>query len=296
MRFRDVSLTGIGALAIVLVCTTSATAGSIIYSNLGVNVPNPMAAASRLSSPGGPQEIETADDFILNFTTSITSASFIGLVPLGSSVTDLNLEIYRVFPADSGPFDGRVTTRVNSPSDVALQERQLSMGGISSFTETSLSSSFTAQNSVLNGINPFPNQFTGGEGSVTGQEVRFDVTFTTPFVLTPDHYFFVPQVELSTGNFFWLSAARPIPLTSPNTPISPDLQAWIRNEVLDPDWSRIGTDIVGGATPPTFNMAFQLEGDVVPEPASLVLLSTGLIACAWRLRRRGHGQPQPPQL
>jgi hypothetical protein len=296
MRFRDVSLTGIGALAIVLVSTNSATAGSIIYSNLGVNVPNPMAAASRVSSSPGIQEIEAADDFILNFTTSITSASFIGLIPLGASVTDLNLEIYRVFPADStNPPDGRVPMRTNSPSDVALAERQLSAGGISSFNESILSSSFTAQNSVLNGINPIPNFNTLGEGPVTGQEVRFDVTFTTPFVLSPDHYFFVPQVELSSGNFFWLSAARPIPATSPNTPLSTDLQTWIRNDALDPDWLRIGTDIIGGPTPPTFNMAFQLEGDV-PEPASLVLLSTGLIACAWSLRRRGRRQPQSPQL
>jgi len=284
MRFRDVSLTGIGALAIVLVATNSATAGSIVYSNLGVNVPNSMAIASRVGSPGL-QEIEAADDFILSSSISLTSASFIGLIPAGVSVLDMNLEIYRVFPADSGPFDGHVVTRMNSPSDVALDERQVSANE-ATFSQTTLASSFNASNSVLNGIFPFPNQTTNGDGPVAGQEVRFDVTFTTPITLPPDHYFFVPQVQLSSGNFFWLSAARPIPGTSPNTPISPDLQAWIRNQALDPDWSRVGTDIVGGATPPTFNMAFQLEGDVVPEPASLVLLSTGLIACAWRLRRR----------
>jgi hypothetical protein len=43
-----------------------------------------------------------------------------------------------------------------------------------------------------------------------------------------------------------------------------DLQAWIRNSNLNPDWLRIGTDIIGGATPPTFNMAFSLKGDTVP--------------------------------
>jgi hypothetical protein len=34
------------------------------------------------------------------------------------------------------------------------------------------------------------------------------VTFTTPFTLAADHYFFVPQVEVTDadGNFFWLSA------------------------------------------------------------------------------------------
>ena len=51
-----------------------------------------------------------------------------------------------------------------------------------------------------------------------------------------------------------LSAARPI--VPPGTPFPPgvtDLQSWIRNSDLDPDWLRIGTDIVGGTT---FNAAF----------------------------------------
>ena len=41
---------------------------------------------------------------------------------------------------------------------------------------------------------------------------------------------------------------------------------------LDPDWLRVGTDIVGGATPPTFNMTFSLTGVIVPEPSSAMLL------------------------
>jgi hypothetical protein len=43
------------------------------------------------------------------------------------------------------------------------------------------------------------------------------------------------------------------------------LQAWIRNSNLSPDWLRIGTDIVGGATPPTFSMTYSLSGETVPE-------------------------------
>jgi len=46
-----------------------------------------------------------------------------------------------------------------------------------------------------------------------------------------------------------------------------DLQAWIRNSNLAPDWLRIGTDIVGGAVPPNFNMTFSLAGETVPEAA-----------------------------
>jgi hypothetical protein len=43
-------------------------------------------------------------------------------------------------------------------------------------------------------------------------EVQFDVTFSAPFILPADHHFFVPQVEVmdAVGNFFWLSAPKPI--------------------------------------------------------------------------------------
>ena len=43
------------------------------------------------------------------------------------------------------------------------------------------------------------------------------------------------------------------------------MQAWIRNSDLAPDWLRIGTDIIGGATPPTFNMPISLTGATLPK-------------------------------
>jgi hypothetical protein len=222
-----------------------------------------LAAASRI--PGGALiEIEAADDFITTKDqTIITAASFWGLLPNPlPAVEHVAVEIYRVFPLDSvDPPDGRVPTRANSPSDVAFDTRSSEDGQLT-FTATSLGA-FTAANSVLNGINPKPNQTTLGEGPRSGIQVRFDVIFATPFTLPPGHYFFVPQARLDGGNtFFWLSAPRNPALFIPN------LQAWIRNANLDPDWLRIGTDIIGGDPAPTFDMAFTLAG--VTQDAALV--------------------------
>src|SRR5215469_14555217 len=66
---------------------------------------------------GTSEWIESADDFVLANPTSITSATFTGLVPTGFSVTDVVVEIYRVFPLDSNTSRTlNVPTRMNSPS------------------------------------------------------------------------------------------------------------------------------------------------------------------------------------
>jgi hypothetical protein len=233
-----------------------------------------LAAASRIEG-GGLIEIETGDDFITTADqTVITSAQFWGLLPgntLVSSIDQVTIEIYRVFPLDStDPPDGRVPTRTNSPSDVAFDTRA-SVGNQLTFTVAILGT-FTAANSVLNGIHPKPNQTTFGEGPVSGTQVRVDVTFGIPFNLPPGHYFFVPQVRLVGGaSFFWLS-------TLGNQPplFTGDLQAWIRDANLDPDWLRIGTDIIDGSPAPTFDMAFSVTGatpTAAPPPQQIPTLS-----------------------
>ena len=238
-----------------------------------------IATGSRPSS-SGKIEIESADDFKLSDNTRITAATFTGLLPDVKNVGSVIVEIYRVFPFGStDPPSGQVTTRINSPSDVAFDTR--SNGSGLSFGTTVLSASFTAGNSVLNGINPLPGEFTGGEGAVTGQEVRFDVAFTTPFDLPAGHYFFIPQVEVTGGEFLWLSAPKPI--TGGTGPFAPDLQSWIRNEKLSPDWLRIGTDITHQGP---FNAAFSLQGVTVPEPGSYTLMLAGLAIVGVLMRRR----------
>jgi hypothetical protein len=215
-----------------------------------------MAMASRPANSAASQiEIEAADDFVVTGAVRISNASFTGTFPTAaplSSIQQVEVEIYRVFPLDSAnPPSGHVPTRVNSPSDVDFAARSTASGDLS-YMATVVAANFNAANSVVNGINPKPNQTTGGEGPVAGEEVQFNVTLNPPFQLATGHYFFIPKVGLSSGNFLWLSAAGPS--------AAGDLQAWIRNANLDPDWLRIGTDIVGGATPPKFNATFSLSG------------------------------------
>lgn len=266
--------------------TASVFAGPVFFSTGDPD--GQMATASRPDG-GGKIEIESADDFVLTQPMAITGAIFTGLLTGGTTVADIGdvrVEIYRVFPLDSDTTrTPAVPTRANSPSDVELSDRDTASGNLS-FTTSVLAPSFTASNSVLNGINPFPNQTTGGEGPITGQEVEFDVDLLIPFVLPADHYFFIPQVEITdvNGDFFWLSAARPI--APPGTPFPAgftDLQSWIRNDNLVPDWLRVGTDIVGGSPAPTFNASFSLISDV-PEPATLLLIAVGLAVLWWGLK------------
>jgi len=219
-----------------------------------------MAAASRPESRKK-IEIEAADDFILTSHTIIDRASFTGLLLHGGQgeIGDVVVEIYRVFPNDSDTTrTPRVPTRTNSPSDDAFTERSTADRTLK-FTATVVNPLFKAANSVINGINPSPDQVTGGEGPVAGQEVLLEAVFDPPLDLPADHYFFVPQVKLQgrAGNFLWLSAPGPPLFTG-------DLQMWIRNGDLEPDWLRVGSDIVGPtpALGPKFNGSFSLSGTI----------------------------------
>ncbi len=226
------------------------------------------------SESSGMFATETADDFFLTETTVISGATITGLKTVPSAnISNVEIEMYHVFslasnvartsgaPTFSTP---EVVTRVNSPADVEIDAatRDGSEGTLE-FAGSSLNASFAVQNTVVDGINPTPSK-TGGEGPARGEEVQITITFTKPILLPAGHYFFRPDVQLTNGDFLYLSAA---------APVAPDLQAWIRNSDLAPDWLRIGTDIIGpdpisGAAAPKFNMTFSLAGNTVPEAGS----------------------------
>ena len=274
MRNRGMLATAVAVSAMLVTPAFSAT----IYNNLFPT--NSMAVAVRPDT--APPEIEAGDDFILGSPATINGASFIGLLVPGTgspSITQIVAEIYRVFPLDSNTVrTPNVPMRMNSPSDVAFDSRD-SAGNQLTITTSVLSPSFTALNSVIpGGI----HVATGGNGPITGTEIQINLTFTTPFNLPSDHYFFVPQVLTSSGQFYWLSATRPV--NPAGTPFAPDLQLWTRDTALDPDWLRVGTDIVGGATPPTFNAAFSLNGTSIPEPSTVLLVMCGLALVAVKRR------------
>jgi hypothetical protein len=248
---------------------------------------DPDGRIATLSRPnGGPGiiETETADDFILSAQqTSLTQATFTGLIPAGATVTQVEIEFYHVFPTDSAfPPSGNVVSRVNSPADneIAAATRD-SLAGTLSFSTTTLSSNFSVANTVVNGIHKQPNQFTGGEGPTSGQETLISVNFLPPVDLPADQYFFRPEAALSSGNFLWLSAAGP-------SLFEGDLQSWIRNEDLKPDWERIGTDVTHQGP---FNTSFSLTGVAVPGPIagaglpSLILACGAILALARRCRQ-----------
>src|SRR5215468_558863 len=142
MRAMMVHISAAG-IAVGLLTALPAAADPFFFST--GNVTNLIATASRPDT-GAPFEIESADDFVTTGPTSLTSATFTGLLTGGTTPANVGkvvVEIYRVFPNDSNvdrtsgaPFFStpEVPTRVNSPSDVELDDRSTSAGNLTVIT------------------------------------------------------------------------------------------------------------------------------------------------------------------
>ena len=87
-----------GAAFLGLLAATPALAASFTFDN---GPPDGLIAT--LSRPVGAGHIqtETADDFSLGAATSLTSATFTGLLPAGTplaNITNVEIEFYHLFP------------------------------------------------------------------------------------------------------------------------------------------------------------------------------------------------------
>jgi hypothetical protein len=247
----------LAALALALMLGAPASAGTFFFST---GAPDGRIASASYPEGSGKTEHESADDFVLTSRTALQAASFTGVLSNGGpgEIRDVDVELYHVFPQDSNDKrTPQVPSRKNSPADEAFDARSGADGTLR-YAVTVLNPHFEVANSVIDGINPSPDQRTTGEGPVAGQEVRIDVVFETPFDLPADHYFFVPQVLLQGvgGHFLWLSA--------PHPQFTGDLQLWARKAELAPDWLRVGQDIIGGSPFPTFDGSFSLSGQTIP--------------------------------
>src|SRR5215471_15082355 len=175
----------IGAALALLACLgTTARADTFFFSTGSPN--GLLGALSRRPSPGK-IETETADDFVLQQTTVIKSATISGLIPAGTpleNIKDVEVEVYHVFPLDSdvgrtsGPptfSTAQVPTRVNSPADVEIDTATRSRsGGTLETSARVVLPSFFVGNSVVNKI----AVATGGDGPFSGEEVEITITFT----------------------------------------------------------------------------------------------------------------------
>lgn len=242
---------------------TSASAAPFLFTN---GSPDGRLGALSRSESVGKIQTETADDFVLAQPTVINGATITGLIvnAPATSIANVEVEVYHVFPLDSiDPPSGRVLSRINSPGDVEIDAATRDgSDGTLRFVANQQATGVSVTNTVVNGINPNPSR-TNGEGPATGDQVQITITFTQPILLPAGHYFFRPEVLVTSGDFLYMSSPR-----SPGVPFVGDLQAWIRTSRLAPDWVRIGTDVIGAtppATPPTFNMTFSLSGETVPD-------------------------------
>src|SRR6185369_6844490 len=110
---RSANKYGVGALGLLMLVSQAAA------TTFSFSTGEPDGKIATLSRPASPGKIqtETADDFVVTQPVVIRQATFTGLLPLGAplaSVSNVEIEIYHVFPGDSDTNRTlRVPTRAN---------------------------------------------------------------------------------------------------------------------------------------------------------------------------------------
>src|SRR5215472_16278556 len=145
---KSINQTTFGALTLLLL------AWRVSAASFSFSTGEPDGKIATLSRPASPGKLqtETADDFLTTQAVVINQATFIGLLPAGSSLDNIRgveVEIYHVFPFDSVfPPSGNVPNRTNSPSDVEIESATRdSADGSLSFSAVVVNPNFTASNS-----------------------------------------------------------------------------------------------------------------------------------------------------
>jgi hypothetical protein len=257
----------------ILLFQSNTAQAATLWNTLQAN--SAIAFSSQLDIP-----TETADDFTVTgdgFT--VTNVSFLGLFSEGDAkIDEIDLAFYEVFPGSSDLTRTPVTVRTNGPEDVEFAafgtaDKQLT------FTTTDLGK-FTVDQTIVGGS----GANTPGLGSgvlvdkpYTGYLKQIDVQLTTPLTLAPQPVFLVAAVDPSSGDYFAVAGDRPPTSPDPLPAGVVDRQAWFRtnepfDNALEPDWVRI-SDVINqedGTAEPSFNTAFAISGEPVPEPSEVI--------------------------
>lgn len=268
---------------------SSAASAAVLWDTLQPN--SAIAFSSQLDVP-----TETADDFTVTGNGfRVTDVSFLGLFSdANAQIEDLDLAFYDVFPGASDLTRTPVTVRTNGPEDSEFAAFGLA-DNLVSFKTTDLGS-FTVNQTILPGSGANSPGLGSGVvgGPLTGNLRRIDVKLATPLDLSPKAVFLVAAVDPSAGNFFRVAGSSPPNFPSPLPPGVVDRQTWFRTNApfpnaLEPDWIRI-SDVINqqnGTRDPAFNSAFQISGQPIPEPSSILgSLGLGVLGAGYTLKRQ----------
>lgn len=251
-----------------------------------------IAVSSQLDVP-----TEAADDFTVTGNGfRVTDVSFLGLfTDANATIDDIDLAFYNVFPGEiTDETRDFATVRENGPADEEFAAFSLA-DNLLSFTTTDLGS-FTVDETIIPSSGPnAPGVGSGVRGgALTGNLRQINARLVTPLELSPQAVFLVAAVDPSAGDYFWVGGARPPIFPDLQPPDVIDRQAWFRTNApflnaLEPDWVRVSDALnqEDGTADPAFNTAFQVNGEVIPEPSSaLGTLAFGALGVGAVLKRQ----------